>query len=144
MQMREIETQPETFKVLVVYPGQRPTEMVTIHTASMGDELRAIVGGYIEIVRPKYFPDLDQLDWAPVMIVNEDGISQQLSYNERASIIYWPGGSAFICGPAIIMQEANFLVQGENYWEGDLTGLPDNWSPEPIYWGTIKSDAAGE
>ena len=142
MTMQQFKAQPETIKVLVIYPGPRPSEFISFPSNNTGNELRTLVGGWIELVRPKYFPMRKQLDWSPVMVVNEDGVAKHLEYNRIASDVYLPGGSTFIYGTAVIMQEALFEVEEEEYAEPDLTGLPDDWALDNNFWGINKSDEA--
>ena len=79
----------------------------------VGDSLHALqkmVGGFIEIVRPRY------LRKPYVMIVNEEGLLRNLPVNNTASMLY--AGITPIVGDVLIMQEI-FSDEGEP----ELVGL---------------------
>lgn len=78
-----------------------------------GDSLHALqkmVGGFFEIVRPRY------LRKPYVMIVNEEGLLHDLPVNNTGSMLY--AGITPIVGDVVIMQEG-FNDEGEP----DLMGL---------------------
>lgn len=74
--------------------------------------LNDAVGGYYEIVRPRYFKPDSKI----VFICNENGINEQLDKNLIGSIVY--GG--LIVGDIVFMKEG--MVNGEP----DLIGLKED------------------
>ncbi len=86
-----------------------------IINGSMLDGLRKIVGGYIEIVRPKYLED-------PLMFVcNEEGIVHELPFNFTGSVLY----GTFEHGHPILGDIA-IVQQGWRDGEPDIVGIHDN------------------
>lgn len=72
--------------------------------------LQNMVGGFIEIVRPQY------LRRPYVMVVNEEGLLQDLPVNNTGSLLY--AGLTPIVGDVVIMKEG-FNDEGEP----DLLGM---------------------
>ena len=91
----------------------RATDKISVAKID-GDSLHALqkmVGGFIEIVRPRY------LRKPYVMIVNEEGLLHDLPVNNTGTLLYGSNLTP-ILGDIVIMQEG-FTDEGEP----DLMGL---------------------
>lgn len=100
-------------RVLVV-PPSGPCEVKELVNSL--DELQKLVGGYIEIVAPMEFRVYRRIR----MIVNEDGLAEDLPFNVFASFVYGYGTHHCpILGTVVFVYEE--YVNGEP----DLVGLPD-------------------
>ena len=93
-------------------------EMLTVDIVGL-DEMQESVGGFIEIVRPYGFCELDVPDSKSlIMIVNEEGKRLDLEVNEIATDLYESYCDS-IAGDVLIMAEG--FVDGEP----DIVGLTD-------------------
>lgn len=93
-------------------------EMLTVDIAGL-DEMQEQVGGFIQIVRPYGFCELDVPDSKSlIMIVNEEGKLLDLEVNEIATDLYESYCDS-IAGDVLIMAEG--FVDGEP----DIVGLTD-------------------
>lgn len=77
------------------------------YTTPLLDSIGKEVGGYIEVVHPRYLPS------GFCMVVNEEGLLQNLPFNYIASVLY--GTQEYgqpIVGNAVILREG-ILTNGE-------------------------------
>ncbi len=91
----------------VIYPDGRSEEMKPKdgqNGFTLAELSRAIGGGYIELVHPRFAPQ-----GQPIMIVDEDGHHKQLEYNRIASMLYDPTGNHTIVGTVMLC--SNLEVQ---------------------------------
>lgn len=80
--------------------------------------LADLVEGYMEIVRTEHLPELS-CGCRLIMVVNDNGLAQNLSQNQRAQV-YYPHSP--IVGNVFFVGEG--LVQGEEGTEVDMFSLP--------------------
>lgn len=96
-------------KVIYCAPDQKP-ELKEIAST---DEIRSMIGGWLELVRPRFLP-------SPfLMLVDEEGLIKELPVNLIGSILYGIGSPSPIVGPLVIAAEG--MVNGEP----DVVGLSD-------------------
>ena len=99
-------------KGLLITPGNT-MRTVELHSP-LHESIRAATGGWMEIVHPVHLP-------APYcMIVDEEGLLKELSFNKVGSYLYGTGEHGIpIVGPIVIMKHG--IVNGEP----DIVGLTD-------------------
>lgn len=90
---------------------------------------REIVGGYLEIVRPRGFVRLnEETGRRHILVVDEEGAIKGDPINPRASLIY---GMAIhgqpIVGNVIIATEALLWSREDMMYEPDIYGLADDF-----------------
>ena len=90
------------------------------YTTPLLDSIGKEVGGYIEVVHPRYLPS------GFCMVVNEEGLLQNLPFNYIASVLYGTQEHGQpIVGNAVILREG--FVAGEldfmSLDDGDEVGL---------------------
>lgn len=88
--------------------------------------LRELVGGWIEIVRPMGFTTLnEQTGRRHILIVDEEGRLKGKPFNRRASMIYgWQRHGEPIVGDAVVATEALLWAPEDRIYEPDVYGLP--------------------
>ena len=96
-------------KVIYCAPDQKP-ELKEIGST---DEIRSLIGGWLELVRPRFLPH------PFLMLVDEEGLLKDLPVNLIGSILYGLGSPSPIVGPLVIAAEG--IVDGEP----DVIGLSD-------------------
>ena len=84
------------------------------------DDLRGLIGGWLELVRPRMLPP----DF--LMLVDEEGLLKELPVNLIGSALYGFGAPSPIVGPIVIAAEG--IVDGER----DVIGLTDDQCSELI------------
>lgn len=110
----------------------QPMEMKVI--PNKWEAMSKLVGGYIEVVRTEYIPEL-YCGCRMVMVVDDEGLLKQKPANTRASIFY-PGydsivGDVFLVGEGMVNGEPDFfcLPQTLSTWEGPGNPLPPQSQP---------------
>lgn len=96
-------------KVIFCAPDQNP-ELKEIESS---DEIRSLIGGWLELVRPRYLPH------PFLMLVDEEGLLKDLPVNLVGSVLYGLGSPSPIVGPIVIAAEG--IVDGSP----DVVGLSD-------------------
>lgn len=137
--MEHIQKPTELIRVGVIPAEEKDiwyTEVSRFYQPTEGKKgIRDLLGGgYMEVVRPLGFQRLNNATGRRhVLIVDEDGHSKGLPLNPRATLIYSTRGyrtlehGAVIVGDAIICTEAMILTEGEDFYEPDIWGLPDDF-----------------
>lgn len=96
-------------KVIFCAPDHQPE----IKEIDSNDDIRDLIGGWLELVRPRYLPPQF------LMLVDEEGLLKELPYNALGSVLYGLGAPSPIVGPIVIAAEG--LVDGVP----DVVGLSD-------------------
>lgn len=115
-------------------PADPEEPMQYLEVANNLDSLKRLVGGWIEIVRTEFIPEL-RCGCRMVMVVNEDGIALNLPINSRVTR-YYPfspiRGDVFLVGEGPVIDSDNFedidlfsLPPEFNNWRGPDHGYPE-------------------
>lgn len=78
------------------------------------DEIRSLIGGWLELVRPRFLPPQF------IMLVDDEGLLKELPVNLIGSALYGMEAPSPIVGPVVIAAEG--IVNGEP----DVVGLSDD------------------
>lgn len=93
------------------------------------NSLSSFVGGYIEVVRSPHLPVLE-CGCRVVMVVNEEGLLDELPVNDFASIIYGPSERGVVGDVFLVAEGPVRNSNPEDDPEPDFFGLPatlHNW-----------------
>lgn len=111
-------------KVIYCAPDQNP-ELKEIAST---DEIRSMIGGWLELVRPRYLPK------PFLMLVDEEGLLKDLPVNLIGSVLYGLGSPSPIVGPLVIAAEG--IVDGEpdviGLSDGDAADLMERYLPRMV------------
>lgn len=111
---------------------KEPIELIEVETTYGAEgDLKSVIGGWIEIVRPHAMRSLEH-----VLVIDEEGRLKDLPVNIRASYLYGTfsdehrkGHGQPICGLAIIISEG-MVMQPEGYPEPDFKAF--HQKPEDV------------
>lgn len=119
--MSDTHTHPKTDELFVYWvPADTDIPMEMKAVANDWRALAQLVGGYFEVVRGRYMPELP-CGCMMAMGVNETGLLRRLPANPRVDVFYpFPPG---ICGDVFLVGEG--LVKTQDGDDVDFLSLPE-------------------